>query len=174
MARPSERLDDQSTPRPASTGLMTHDAGRAERPGRPALGAEPVGRLVDADCPGTALLRCVPGFFGPKGAGLGLLAGPRVLQLVADAGHRVLLGDTGDATAMPPTVEETLPVIGSSSSSNSGRWHRARAAGPRVPDARFSVFLQELAAPTAPLFGGWWVRRRNEPGPSTSAARAIR
>ena len=96
---------------------------------------------------GTAWLKCVPGFFGHEGAVLGLLEGPGVPQLIATAGHRILLGDMGGRDGHEATIEETLPLIDSLvelQRGTVGRVPELLAAG--VPDERWPVLLPHLAA----------------------------
>ncbi len=100
---------------------------------------------------GRAWLKCVPGFFGHEGGVLGLLAGPGVPQLIATAGHRILLGEWGAATAMTPPSKKRCRSSTRWSSSSAGRWRRVPellAAG--VPDARW---------PRAPAPAGGLVAR---------------
>ena len=62
---------------------------------------------------GRAWLKCVPGFYSHEGAVLSLLAGAGVPQVIAAAGHRILLWDMGGRDGYEATVEETLRLIDS-------------------------------------------------------------
>ncbi len=96
---------------------------------------------------GRAWLKCVPGFYDHESAVLGLLADPGVPQLIAAAGHRILLRDMGGRDGYDATVEETFRLIDSLVELQHGTMARVPellAAG--VPDARWPVLLNELAA----------------------------
>jgi hypothetical protein len=96
---------------------------------------------------GTAWLKCVPGFFGHEGPVLSFLAGPRVPQLMAMAGHRILLADMAGRDGYDATVEETLPLIDSLVELQRGTvGHVPELLAAGVPDARWPALLPQLAA----------------------------